>query len=129
MITRRPAPAEGWEAASPREQACAVCRDRWSVGVKLYLADMRTHLGCGGCLGGQENGQSFFHCGPHTPVLQASECVQHFLDPPLPECPPPTALPGKLILINHHLFSEASWDHPEMPILPQKLSGGSTPPL
>lgn len=54
------------------------CRDRWSVGGKLYSAVMNAHLGFRGCMGGL-SGQSSSHCCPPSPTLQAPEVALHFL--------------------------------------------------
>lgn len=91
------------------------CRDRWSVGWELYLADEKAHLGFRGCPGGL-SGQRSSHC-PHSPTLQAPELALHFLLTSrlhsscslCLECLFLTVLPGKLlpILINSCLFHEA----------------------
>lgn len=117
---QRPHACTSWGQGGSLSPATGLCCAAGTGGVwvvKLYLVNMKAHLGYGGCLGGLRVGGALptaaltlpcsrplnMPCTSYPPTglrLNSSFCL---------ECPPPTALTGKLllILVNCCFFQEA----------------------
>lgn len=117
---QRPHACTSWGQGGSLSPATGLCCAAETGGVwvvKLYLVNMKAHLGYGGCLGGLRVGGALptaaltlpcssplnMPCTSYPPTglrLNSSFCL---------ECPPPTALTGKLllILVNCCFFQEA----------------------